>query len=101
MSRFRTIVMYFVLAVVSLLLLVGVGVMQGRMDRQVEEYHLRFTGQIENAPPMVAFTTVALGSFRGLVADLLWLRTGSLQEAGHYFEMVRLASWIPDLQQTL
>ena len=92
--------MYFVLAAVTLILLVGVSSMQSRMDRQVEEYHLRFTGQVENAPPMVAFTTVALGSFRGLVADLLWLRTGALQEQGNYFEMVQLARWITDLQPT-
>lgn len=48
----------------------------------------------------MTFTTVALGSFRGLVADLLWLRAGSLQEKGSYFEMVQLARWITDLQPT-
>ena len=100
MSRFRTIIMYFVLAVITVILLAGVGSMQTRMDRQVAEYHLRFTGQVENAPPMVAFTTVALGSFRGLVADLLWLRAGALQDEGNYFEMVQLARWITDLQPT-
>lgn len=92
--------MYFVLVVVSLLLLFGVSRSAASMDRQVAEKHLRFTGQIENAPPMVAFTTVALGSFRGLVADLLWLRAGALQEQGNYFEMVQLARWITDLQPT-
>jgi hypothetical protein len=56
------------------------------------------TDPVENAPPIVAFTTVALGSFRGLVADLLWLRTISLQDKGQYFEMVQLASWITKLQ---
>ena len=33
------------------------------------------TAIADNAPPVVAFTTVALGSFRGLVADFLWLRS--------------------------
>ena len=100
MSKFRTIVMYFTLVCVTLLLLFGVNRMENRLDAAVAEHHLRFTGQIKNAPPLVTFTTVALGSFRGLVADLLWLRAGSLQEKGSYFEMVQLARWITDLQPT-
>ena len=53
---------------------------------------------LENAPPMVAFTTVALGGFRGVLADLLWLRAGRLQEEGRYFELVQLADWITKLE---
>ncbi|MBR7104698.1 MAG: hypothetical protein IKC65_07125 [Lentisphaeria bacterium] len=100
MSKFRTIVMFTVLAAVTCVLLVGVHRFEKRLDAQVAEYRLRFTGEIRNAPPMVIFTTVALGSFRGLVADLLWLRAGALQEKGNYFEMVQLARWITDLQPT-
>ena len=92
--------MYLTLSVVTLVLLVGVRAVERTLDDQVAEHNLRFTGQIRNAPPLVAFTTVALGSFRGLVADLLWLRAGSLQEKKSYFEMVQLAQWITDLQPT-
>jgi hypothetical protein len=53
---------------------------------------------VENAPPVIAFTTVALGSFRGILADMLWLRMIRLQDEGQYFEMVQLASWITKLQ---
>ena len=52
----------------------------------------------DSVPPVVAFTTVALGSFRGLVADWLWLRSMKMQEEGNYFEMFQLASWIVKLQ---
>ncbi len=100
MSRFRTIVLFFSLTLVTLALLFAVYRVEKHLDAQVAEHHLRFTGQIKNAPPMVVFTTVALGSFRGVVADLLWLRTGSLQEEGSYYEMVQLARWITDLQPT-
>ena len=92
--------MYFVLVLVTLVLLFGINRIENRLDSQVAEHNLRFTGQIKNAPPVVVFTTVALGSFRGLVADLLWLRAGALQEKGNYFEMVQLARWITDLQPT-
>ena len=73
MNKFRTITMYFVLVLVTLVLLFGINRIENRLDSQVAEHNLRFTGQIKNAPPVVVFTTVALGSFRGLVADLLWL----------------------------
>jgi len=53
---------------------------------------------LENAPPLVAFTTVALGGFRGLLADALWLRVSRLQDEGQYFELVQLADWITKLE---
>lgn len=56
---------------------------------------------LENAPPLVAFTTVALGGFRGMLADWLWLRASKLQEDGRYFELVQLADWITKLEPRL
>ena len=53
---------------------------------------------LENAPPVLAFTTVALGGFRGLIANALWIRANDLQEEDKYFEMVQLADWITKLQ---
>lgn len=53
---------------------------------------------LDEAPPLVAFTTVALGGFQGLIADLLWLRVSRLQDQGHYFEIVQLADWITKLE---
>lgn len=100
MSKFKTIIMYFVLAVVTLVLLSGIVRVEKHLDSMVKENHLRFAGHIQNAPPLVTFTTVALGSFRGLIADMLWFRAGGLQERGNYFEMVQLARWITDLQPT-
>ncbi len=100
MSKFKTLVMYFSLLAVTLVLVFGVFRTEKALDRIVERDHLRFTGQIENAPPMVTFTTMALGSFRGLIADMLWFRAAGLQDKGNYFEMVQLARWITDLQPT-
>lgn len=53
---------------------------------------------LENAPPVLAFSTVALGSFRGLIANALWIRLSTLQEEDKYFEMVQLSDWITKLQ---
>ena len=98
--RFRTLSTYLLLICVSVGMLVGIRAVQRNLDAQVAEHHLRFTGQIKNAPPLVVFTTVAMGSFRGLVADLLWLRAGALKDKGSYYEQVQLARWIVDLQPT-
>jgi hypothetical protein len=60
--------------------------------------HLTQADPLENAPPLVAFTTVAMGGFRGIAADLLWLRSTRLQDDGRYFELVQLADWITKLE---
>lgn len=62
------------------------------------DYAISQADPLVNAPPLVAFTTVALGGFRGLVADMLWLRSARLQEEGRYFELVQLADWITKLE---
>lgn len=92
--------MYFALVLLTIALLFGASAVARKLDAGVKANNLRFTGEIKNAPVMVTFTTVALGSFRGIVADLLWLRAGALQEKQNYFEMVQLARWITDLQPT-
>lgn len=100
MNRLRNLTMYSVLVLVTLVMLFAVYRTEKKLDAMIEEHHLRFTGSIENAPPLVTFTTMALGSFRGLIADFLWFRAAGLQEKGNYFEMVQLARWITDLQPT-
>ena len=52
----------------------------------------------EGTPPIVAFSTMALGGFRGLIADILWIRAGDLQQKGKYYELVQLSDWILKLQ---
>lgn len=61
-------------------------------------YRLNWADPLENAPPLVAFTSVALGGFRGILADLLWLRASRLQQEKKYFELVQLADWITKLE---
>ena len=95
---FKKLTIFTVTFLISIVLLVGINGIQRELDNSVKENHLRFTGHIKNAPPLVAFTTVALGSFRGILADFLWLRAASLQDKGNYFEMVQLADWIQKLQ---
>ena len=61
-------------------------------------YRLNPADPVENAPPLVTFTTVVLGGFSGLIADMLWLRVSRLQDEGRYVELVQLADWIAKLE---
>jgi len=53
---------------------------------------------LQNAPPSLAFATVAMGAFRGLVVDILWIRADRLKEQGQFFDAKQLAEWITVLQ---
>lgn len=72
--------------------------MQGLLNAQRAELGLTRLTPLENAPPVLAFTSVALGGFRGLIANALWMRANDLQNAEKYFEMVQLADWITTLE---
>ena len=87
----------------AVVLLVVVSQLQRQLNRQRATPELglmRVTELGSNAPPVLAFTTVALGGFRGLIANSLWIRANDLQQDGKYFEMVQLADWITKLEPT-
>ncbi|MFH0880137.1 MAG: hypothetical protein V2A34_10535 [Lentisphaerota bacterium] len=86
------------LVLMVILAFVAAGRMNQRLLQQRQEYHLNQAQPLENAPPLVAFTTVALGGFRGLLADMLWIRASTLQDEGKYFELVQLSDWITKLE---
>jgi hypothetical protein len=87
-----------ILSLLIVLALVASHFSQARLNHDRETLGLTRTAIISNAPPILAFTTVALGGFRGLIANALWIRTTELQEDGKYFEAVQLADWITKLQ---
>src|SRR5215208_6339400 len=85
------------LGLAILLLAAGAG-LQRNLNRQRGALGLTRLEPLENAPPVLAFTTVALGSFRGLIANALWIRANDLQLEDKFFEMAQLADWITKLE---
>ena len=81
-------------------LLFGSGRMQTALNRDLDTLGLTHTAVLENAPPVLAFTTVALGGFRGLISNLLWIRANDLQQDDKFFEAAQLADWITKLEPT-
>lgn len=79
-------------------LLFGAGRVQQSLNVDRDRLGLTHAAVLENAPPMLAFTTVALGGFRGLISNFLWSRANQLQQDDKFFEAAQLASWITALQ---
>ncbi|MGC9035466.1 MAG: hypothetical protein ACP5K7_06480 [Verrucomicrobiia bacterium] len=84
-----------------LLCLLGVWQSQKIVDAERSKIELPNAADLQNAPPMLRFTTIALGGFRGIIANILWIRASDLQDQDKYFEMVQLADWITKLQPRL
>ncbi len=88
----------FILLGLAVVLLIGATLTQRGLNHDREALGLTRVAPLENAPPMLAFTTVALGGFRGLIANALWIRATELQEEDKFFEMAQLADWITKLE---
>lgn len=56
---------------------------------------------IPRRPPVDTVTTryitVGLAGFRGIIAEIAWIRADRLQEQGRYMELVQLSDWITAL----
>ncbi|MEO5803283.1 MAG: hypothetical protein ABIR24_07110 [Verrucomicrobiota bacterium] len=87
-----------VLLAVAASLFFGVSQTQRALNHDRERLGLTRVTPLENAPPILAFTTVALGGFRGLISNALWIRANDLQENDKFFEAVQLADWITKLE---
>jgi hypothetical protein len=86
------------LLLLAAVLLAGAGRVQDSMNQDRDLLGLTRVEPLENAPPVLAFTTVALGGFRGLVSNALWIRAMDLQDKDKFFEMAQLADWITKLE---
>jgi hypothetical protein len=86
------------LLALAALLLAGVSQIQRALNRDRETLGITRIEPLKNAPPVLAFTTVALGGFRGLISNALWIRANDLQEDDKFFEMAQLADWITKLE---
>lgn len=73
---------------------------QRALNAKRSELGLTRVTPLENAPPVLAFSTVALGGFRGLIVNFLFIRSNQLQLEGRFFETMTLGDWITKLQPT-
>ena len=88
------------LLLLAVAFLFGAGRVQHSLNGDRDALGLTRGAVLENAPPMLAFTTVALGGFRGLISNFLWMRANDLQQDDKFFEAAQLADWITKLEPT-
>jgi len=90
----------FLLLLLAAALLFGSGRVQHSLNADRDQLGLTRGTVLDNAPPVLAFTTVALGGFRGLISNFLWMRASELQQDDKFFEAAQLADWITKLEPT-
>ncbi len=96
--RLRNLIICFTATLLAAALLIGAGAQMDYINAKRHEMKLISNDALENAPPSLAFATVAMGAFRGLVVDILWMRADKLKMEGQFFDAKQLAEWITTLQ---
>ena len=96
--RLRDTTICFVCIFLAVALLITAGMKLDYINSARQEMKLISNEPLVNAPPSLVFATVAMGAFRGLLVDVLWLRADRLKEAGQFFDAKQLAEWITTLQ---
>ncbi|MCJ7728672.1 MAG: hypothetical protein MUO27_02150 [Sedimentisphaerales bacterium] len=96
--RLRDIIILCVCILLTAILLVAAGIQLDFINSNRLQMKLISNEPLENAPPSLAFATVAMGAFRGLVVDVLWMRAEKLKQQNQFFDAKQLAEWITKLQ---
>ena len=84
---------YLLIAVAALAL---AGMVQRHVEQRRVEENLTWTEPENKAPLEISF--LALGGFRGLLVDILWVRAIRLQDSAKYYELKLLGELIQELQ---
>lgn len=86
------------LALLALAMLPVLFISQRGIQTQRDQLGVTLPVELQNAPPLLAFVTAAGGGFRGIVANVLWIRADQLQQEEKFFELYTLSDWITKLQ---
>ena len=96
--RLRNTIIWSVCIVLAASFLITAGMQLDFINSQRQQMKLIANEPLQNAPPSLAFATVAMGAFRGLLVDILWLRADKLKDQGEFFDAKQIAEWITTLQ---
>ncbi len=80
------------------LCLTASGMLATRVSASIGRNKLSYTVRTEDGQPPQVALGIAMGAFRGIFVNFLWMRANDLKEAGRYHESVELARAITELQ---
>jgi hypothetical protein len=87
-----------VAVLLAMFALAGAGVLAVNISASQGRHKLVYTtAAAQGQPPQVALG-IAMGAFRGLFVNVLWIRANEMKEEGRYYEAVDLARAITELQ---
>jgi len=87
-----------VMLLLAAVLIFAAGRVEKNLNHDRDALGITISQPLQDAPPVLALTTQALGGFRGLISNFLWMRANDLQMNDQYFEAAQLADWITDLE---
>ncbi len=91
-------IIFLAAVICSIALIYTAGSQLDYINSQRKEMNLVIEEPLENAPPSLAFATVAMGAFRGLIVDVLWIKADNCKERGQFHDAKQIADWIVMLQ---
>lgn len=83
---------------IALIGLVGSSGTSFMLARSVGQNRLAYTDRVEEGDPPQVAAGIAMGAFKGLFVNILWIRANELKEEGKYHEAIELAKAITRLQ---
>ncbi len=86
---------------VMLLGLLGSGVLTTAIASSQGRHELVYTDRAEDGDPPQVALGIAMGAFRGIFVNILWLQATAAKEEGRFYESIELASMITKLQPRL
>lgn len=94
----RTTIVQLLAVLVALVALTASGVLAVQISASAGRNRLSYTDSaIEGQPEQVA-AGIAMGAFRGLFVNILWIRANQMKEDGRFHEAIDLAKAITTLQ---
>jgi hypothetical protein len=78
--------------------LVGVFLVQSKLNEDRGKLSPSHLEPLQDAPPMLALVTQSIAGFRGIITSYLWIRSNEMQQKKNFPEQMQLAKWITQLQ---
>ncbi|MEM9081988.1 MAG: hypothetical protein AAGB34_00210 [Planctomycetota bacterium] len=94
----RSNLIQFIAASFVILGVVFSGVFSRELSAEAGRSQLVYTDRAEEGDPPEVGVAIALGAFRGLFVNYLWMRANSLKEEGKFYEAIELSNLITRLQ---
>ncbi len=86
---------------VMMLGLLGSGILTTAIASSQGQHELVYTDRAEDGDPPQVALGIAMGAFRGIFVNILWLEATAAKEDGRFYESIELASMITKLQPRL